>query len=302
MRPRSGPRRPRPRPARRAAHDSAAPGPPPGKVRIQKFLSDAGVASRRHAEEMIRDGRVAVNGETVHSLPAFIDPNVDAVFVNGDRVRLQSPEYFIVHKPPGVVCTDRDPAGRPRAVDLLPPLRAKLFPVGRLDAESTGLLIMTNDGELAQRVTHPRFGVEKVYRAEVAGDVSGDIIARLRKGVYLAEGLARAAYVKIIHRGRDQTVLEITLREGRNRQVRRMLARLGHKVYRLKRIRIGPISLKGLPMGAARRLTLRELDDLRRYLDETKSHGGDDAPPSGAPREARRRFARTPRSRPQHAP
>lgn len=244
---------------------------PPGRVRLQKFLSDAGVASRRHAEEYILAGRVLVNGEVVDTLPAFVDPASDKVVVDGTPVRPARRRYFLVHKPKGVVCTTRDPAGRVRAVDLLPPLREKLFPVGRLDEDSSGLLLMTNDGELAQRVTHPRYGVPKLYRVEVRGRVPADVVERLQRGVYLSEGRARAAAVEVVRVSNQRSILKVTLREGRNRQVRRMLARLGHPVRSLKRLQIGPLSLKGLPVGAARELTRRELEALRAELAKVEA-------------------------------
>ncbi len=250
-------------------------------MRLHKFLSEAGVASRRHAEEMIEAGRVLINDRIVNELPAFVDPARDRVVVDGSRVRLSAPEYFLVHKPKGVVCTNRDPSGRPRAIDLLPPLKARLFVVGRLDADSTGLLLMTNDGALAEQITHPRLGIPKVYRVEVRGHVPDDIVARLKKGVHLAEGKATASEVEITHRSRQSSVLMITLREGRNRQVRRMLARLGHRVKTLKRVQIGPLSLKKLPVGACRRLTAGELAALRKTLARArKAFERSDPPPA----------------------
>jgi len=234
----------------------------PGRMRLQKFLSDTGVASRRHAEELILDGRVLVNDEIVTSLPAFVDPGHDRVVVDGVLVRRQPLVYYLVHKPPGVVCTHFDPAHRTRAIDLLPPLKQRLFPVGRLDEESSGLLLMTNDGELAQQIAHPRYGVPKVYRAEVRGRVPSDLPEQMKRGVYLAEGKARASEVEIIRATNKISILNITLREGRNRQVRRMLAKLGYPVRKLKRLQIGPLSLKGLPVGAARSLTPQELQML----------------------------------------
>jgi 23S rRNA pseudouridine2605 synthase len=200
-----------------------------------------------------------------------VDPQNDQVVVDGAPVRTQPPEYFLLHKPKGVVCTNRDPAGRLRAIDLLPPTAGRLNVVGRLDADSTGLLLMTNDGELAQRITHPRLGVPKVYRVEVRGQVSRDIAAKMKQGVHLAEGKATAAEVEIVHRGRQVSVLHITLREGRNRQVRRMLVRLGHAVKTLKRVQIGSLCLRGLPVGACRRLTDRELRALRAAVKAASS-------------------------------
>lgn len=246
---------------------------PAGQVRLQKFLSDAGVASRRKCEELILEGRVLVNDRVVEALPAFVDPERDRVIADGVPVRPQRLEYFIVHKPRGVVCTNRDPAGRIRAIDLLPPgLGTRLFPVGRLDADSTGLLLMTNDGELAEQVTHPRYAVPKTYRAEVKGKVPRELPAQLKAGVYLAEGKATASEVEITHASHQRSVLTITLREGRNRQVRRMLARLGFRVKTLKRVQIGALRLSKLPVGAARRLTARELRELHKAIKEAAAN------------------------------
>ncbi len=209
-----------------------------------------------------------VNDQVIEKLPAFVDPRSDVVIVDGERVQMQRLEYWVLHKPKGVVCTDFDPARRTRAIDLLPQMSTRLFVVGRLDAESTGLLLLTNDGELAARVTHPRYGIQKRYRAEVRAFVPDEVPSVLREGVHLAEGKARAAGVQIVHRTRDRSVLELTLREGRNRQVRRMLAKLGFPVTRLKRIEIGPLALKGLPLGASRRLTAAEVHALRAATEQ----------------------------------
>ncbi len=238
------------------------------KVRLQKYLSDAGVTSRRHAEEMILAGRVLVNDTIVDALPAFVDPNADAVIVDGAPVKPQRLDYFIAHKPPGVVCSQRDPAGRPRAIDLLPPIKARLNVVGRLDVDSTGLLFLTNDGELAQRVTHPRYGLPKHYQVEIRGRAPDDLPQKMLTGVHLAEGKATAHDCAIKHVGPNASVLDITLTQGRNRQIRRMLAKLGYKVRKLKRVGIGPLSLKRLPPGAARRLSAKEITALRTAVAE----------------------------------
>jgi 23S rRNA pseudouridine2605 synthase len=198
-----------------------------------------------------------------------------------------------------VVCTNRDPAGRLRAADLLPPTRAPLNVVGRLDAESTGLLLMTNDGELADQIAHPRLELPKVYRVEVRGQVTPEIVARMKKGVHLAEGKATAADVQVVRRSRESSVLRVTLREGRNRQVRRMLARLNHPVRTLKRVQIGPLSLKGLPVGACRPLTPRELAALRRAVRAAQARQRR----RGGKSDARRRgAARAPTTRPGERP
>lgn len=233
------------------------------RERLQKILAAAGVASRRECEQIILDGRVRVNGKPVLSLPVLVDPHRDRIVVDGKPLRPERKVYLLLHKPKGVHCTNYDPDGRPLAVDLLVGVKERLFPVGRLDADSTGLLLMTNDGDLAERLAHPRYGVPKTYRVHVNGPVTPDEIARLRKGIWLAEGKTRVADARVIHRGREKSVLEITLQEGRNREVRRILAKLGHNARKLMRIRIGPLSLRGLPPGAFRPLTPEELRNLR---------------------------------------
>lgn len=260
-----------------------SPSPSGEPVRIQKFLSDAGVASRRHAEELIEQGRVLVNDEIIEKLPVFVDPDKDVVIVNGTRVRPRPLAYFLTHKPKGVVCTNFDPDGRPRAIDLLPPDMRHLFVVGRLDEFTTGLLIMTNDGELATRVTHPRYGIQKLYKAEVQGEVPGDIASRLRRGVHLSDGKVQAGQVKVLKRSRQQSTLEMTMLEGRSSGVRRALARLGHKVLVLKRVRIGPVSLGELPIGACRLMTPHEVAALWKAVREAEASG------AAAPRGGKRR-------------
>ncbi|MEE8169022.1 MAG: pseudouridine synthase [Phycisphaerae bacterium] len=232
--------------------------------RLQKILAAAGIGSRRTCEKFIEDGRVRVNGRVARTLPVMVDPAADRITVDGKRIRGERQVYYLLNKPRGVLCTHRDPAGRKRAIDCLGRVRERVFPVGRLDATSTGLLLLTNDGGLAERITHPRYGVPKTYRAEVVGRIEPDALDRLRRGVWLAEGKTAPARARIVHRDRKRTILEITLREGKNREVRRVLARLGHKVRNLKRIAIGPLSLGSLPSGAYRSLTPKELTQLKR--------------------------------------
>lgn len=236
------------------------------RERIQKILAAAGFGSRRTCEEMVLEGRVTVNGAPIRGLPALVDPQHDQIAVDGRPVRPQRMVYFLLNKPPGVFCTHNDPAGRKRAVDLLTGVRERVFPVGRLDSESMGLLLLTNDGELTQRLTHPRFGVPKTYRAEIDGVPAEETLNRVREGIWLSEGRTAPAKIDIVHRQRDRCILEITMRESRNREIRRMLARLGHKVRRMTRIRMGKLSIARLPLGAFRPLTPDEIRYLQKMV------------------------------------
>lgn len=248
----------------------------PAAVRLQKFLAEVGVASRRVAEELIEEGRVKVDGRVVRDLPVFIDPASDIVEIDGRRI-MNAPErhlYVMLHKPRRCVSTVLDPEGRRTVADLVNhPSKARLYPVGRLDFDTSGLLLMTNDGELTNRLTHPRYGVHKTYRATVKGELEPEAVAELERGIYLAErksgqtlGGKKTMPVRmsIAARDRDRTVLELTLQEGRNRQVRRMLARVGCPVKKLVRTRMGPLKLKGLAVGEWRELTRTELGALRK--------------------------------------
>jgi 23S rRNA pseudouridine2605 synthase len=244
------------------------------KERIQKVLANAGVASRRQIERLVQEGRVSVNGRAVRQLPVLIDPEADEVEVDGERVKLRSPRtearhYYLLNKPRGVHSTNVAQGAQVRAIDLLPPgMRARLYPVGRLDADSKGLLLLTNDGELTNHLTHPRYGVPKTYRAVVDGHVDAAAIEELKSGVWLADRSGHGfktgrSQIRIVHCGRTQSVLEVTLREGRNREVRRILAKLGHKVLDLTRTRMGPLTLEGLAPGESRRLAPSEVRTLR---------------------------------------
>ena len=245
----------------------------PMKERIQKVLANAGVASRRHIEEMVRQGRVSVNGKTMIDLPILVDPQRDKITVDDEPVRSaphRSAEriYLLMNKPRGVYTTNVAQGVQTRAIDLLPADFPRVYPVGQLDAESKGLLLLTNDGELTNELTHPRYGVAKVYRAVVDGFITPQAVQELEKGVWLADKSGKGfktgrSHIKIATRTREKSVLEITIREGRNRQVRRMLARFGHKVRDLTRTRLGPLTLHGLAVGEFRPLTPRELRELR---------------------------------------
>src|SRR5688572_25251200 len=244
------------------------------RERIQKVLANAGVASRRAVEEMILQGRVAVNGKVKTELPILIDPAKDKIKVDDEPVKLvgkgaEKRVYLLMNKPSGGYSTNVAQGEQTRAIDLLPPEFAhRVYPVGRLDAESRGLLLLTNDGELTNELTHPRYGVAKTYKATVDGFVSPQVVEELQKGVWLADPSSGGfrtgrSRIKIIKRMRDKSVLEITIREGRNRQVRRMLAKLGHKVRDLTRVRMGPLTIHGLDPGDVRSLTPREVKELK---------------------------------------
>jgi 23S rRNA pseudouridine2605 synthase len=234
-----------------------------GGDRLQKLLSAAGIASRRDAEQLILEGRVEVDGQVVRELGTRVDRMQQEIKVDGEPLPRPRLAYFAVHKPVGIVSTMNDPSGRPRVIDLLPPSLGRLYNVGRLDLGSEGLILVTNDGDLANLLTHPRHGVEKTYQVEVAGDPAQDVLTQLEKGVYLAEGKAKVVSARIKSRRKQSTLMEIVLAEGRNREIRRILARMGHKVLRLIRIAVGPVRLGDMPAGAYRRLTHEEVAKLR---------------------------------------
>ncbi|MCK4872642.1 MAG: rRNA pseudouridine synthase [Phycisphaerales bacterium] len=243
--------------------------------RLQKVLARAGVGSRRECETLIESGVVSVNGHVLVELPVWVDPAHDRITVSGRPIRPSEQHvYIMLNKPKETISTNDDPAGRRRAIDLIDhPDRPRLFPVGRLDKDTTGLLLLTNDGELANHLTHPRYGVHKTYHALVRGDLNEEAVADLERGIFLAErrkgGARRAKAVrfKLLRRDRGKTLIEVTLREGRNRQVRRMMLRVGCPVKKLRRIRLGPLALKGLAVGQWRELTSREVRALRRAAD-----------------------------------
>jgi pseudouridine synthase len=238
------------------------------KMRIQKVLSEAGVASRRAVEQMVLEGRVRVNGEVVAEVPCFVDPQADRIQVDGQLVRRQrggEKLYFLLNKPRGVVCTQSDPQGRRKAVDLVPQIPGRrVYCVGRLDVDSTGVILLTNDGELTQYLTHPRYGVAKTYVVEIDGRLTGENIAALKHGVYLDGKRTGGAAVKVLRKGHQRSLLEITLTEGRNREVRRVLLKFGVRVKRLKRVAIGPVTDRGLKIGNFRALRAVEVAKLRR--------------------------------------
>ena len=231
---------------------------------MQKILAHAGIGSRRACEDLILQGRVTVGGQVIRELGTKVDLGKISVAVDGQKIQQEKLVYFAVNKPKGYVSTNNDPSGRPRVLDLLPEIPQRVYTVGRLDEMSVGLLLLTNDGELANKLAHPRFGVEKLYRVIVAGTPEREVLNQLTEGIWLAEGKVRAKRVKAVAKKGDATILELVLAEGKNREVRRMLAKLGHKVMMLTRVAVGPITLKGLTAGQYRPLTGREVDLLRR--------------------------------------
>lgn len=230
--------------------------------RLQKVLASAGFGSRRNCEALILEGRVEIDREVVSELGTRVDPDSQQIRVDGVAVKLPKFKYFALHKPIGVISTARDPWARTRVIDLVDD-PDRLFTVGRLDKSSSGLILVTNDGDLAHQLTHPKFRVEKTYRVVVAGRPTQEAMRQLRKGVYLSDGKAHVERIAFINARANQSNLEIVLSEGRNREIRRLLARVGHKVQQLKRIAFGPLRLGELPVGAYRELSRQEVAQLR---------------------------------------
>jgi len=302
-------RPPRPRPAGRGAPPKGRPGtrPPPrrfgpagdgerpavpgvaddGLERLQKVLAAAGLGSRRACEELITTGRVEVDRKVVSQLGTRVDPHAQEIRVDGERLPNPKRVVYMLNKPVGVVTTNVDPAGRPRVVDLVPGDQ-RLFAIGRLDRMSEGLILITNDGGLANLLAHPRYGVEKKYLVQVAGVPSEDLLDRLRRGVRLAEGEVHAKRVSIRSQHKQSAVLEMVLDEGKNREIRRMLASLGHKVHQLKRVAVGNLTLGNILPGQWRQLAWSEIESLRR--DAIAAVGPDaerEAPPPRGPARGR---------------
>lgn len=249
--------------------------------RLQKVLAEAGVGSRRACEDLIEHGSVRVNGHLVSTLPAWVDPAKDHITVDGKRIKTHEPHvYIMLFKPRGFVTTTDDPEGRPHVLNLVEhPSKARLYPVGRLDMDSSGLLLLTNDGEMANRLTHPKHEVHKTYEVVVSGALEENEVRKLESGIFLNEkrvskgerdGVRTSpSRLKLKKRDRDRTLLTMELKEGRNRQIRRMMAKFGHNVKKLRRVQMGPLKLRGLQPGQWRELTAMELSALRRAAGMT---------------------------------
>lgn len=233
--------------------------------RLQKVLAAAGVDSRRNCEELIVAGVVRVNRKVVDELPAFVDPDTDVITVDGKRIHAAHKLYYLLNKPKGVICTNSDPQGRTKAIDLVHSPE-RIFCVGRLDVDTTGIIILTNDSELANKLTHPRYGLAKTYVVGVKGKITGNQIEKLKKGIWLAEGKTGRASAKILKRDHTESLIEVTIRQGLNRQVRRTLAKIGLPVKSLKRTKIGKLTSRGLGVGKFRKLTSNEVAYLKKIV------------------------------------
>ena len=235
------------------------------QVRLQKFLAECGTGSRRKMEQFIKEGRVQVNGQVVTELGRKIDPSVDQVEVNRRPVKAAPKGIILFNKPRGVVSTLHDPEGRRTVSEFLTKHYASYFPVGRLDFDSTGLIILTNDGEMAEKLMHPRFGFERSYEARVEGSVPQPLLDKLESGIRLSDGLVKAE-ATVIRSDENSTWIEVRIKEGRNRIVRRLFEKLGHSVMKLKRVVYGPFKLGRLQVGQVRVLTAREFLEVRRKV------------------------------------
>lgn len=232
--------------------------------RLQKIISRSGIASRRHTEEMILQGRITVNGNVIRELGAKADPEKDHIKVNGKLINpRQTKTYILLNKPKGYITSLRDTEGRPTVMDLLRRVRAKVYPVGRLDYDTEGLLLLTNDGDLANAIMHPKREISKTYHVKLKGILEDRDLDKLRKGIKIEGGITAPAEAKRLKRTNENSWIEMTIYEGRKRQIRRMLERIGYPVLKLKRIRIGFLDLKGLEIGRYRYLTSEEVSRLK---------------------------------------
>ncbi|MDO3679219.1 pseudouridine synthase [Paenibacillus ehimensis] len=245
--------------------------------RLQKVLAEAGVASRRKCEELITAGRVEVNDKVVTTLGVKVDPSQDFIKVDGKPIRRQSKVYVIFNKPKGVITSAQDPEGRKTVTEFFKNIKQRIYPIGRLDYDTEGLLLLTNDGEFAHLLTHPKHHVPRTYLATVKGVPHGSLLDKLKNGIELEDGMTAPAEVEYqdVRPEANESVVKITIFEGRNRQVRRMFDAIHHPVIKLKRIQFGPLQLSGVPRGKFRHLTPQEVNELRQEAlkaGDGKSH------------------------------
>ena len=232
-------------------------------MRLSKYLADAGIASRRKSEKLISDGRVKVNGEIVREQGRLINPDLDMVEIDGTKVQAQDKIYLMLNKPAGYLSSTFDPQGRPTVMELLKGIKGRLYPVGRLDLDTRGLLLLSNDGDFTNLIIHPRYHIEKKYQAQVEGLITPEAVETLTRGVHLEDGPTAPARVKVLKCERGSTLIEIVIHEGRKRQVKRMLAAVGFPVISLSRIALAFLTLEDLPEGQYRPLQPDEVDGLR---------------------------------------
>lgn len=266
---------PIPMSAKRSTRRSVSKTPPPpatGPMRLQRYLASAGLGSRRHCEEYITEGRVTVDGD-VAELGVQVDPEEQEIAFDGEVLRKERTRYYALNKPPGYICTHRDPAGRPQVTELFPHKGPRLFTVGRLDEHSEGLLIVTNDGELANKLAHPRYRIDRIYKVQVAGHPKRETLQELEKGMYFDGGRFKCESARAVKKQGKSTHLELKLREGRNREIRRLLARVGHKVMKLERVGFGPIKLGRLKPGEHRELKPQEVIALQELVKKMVATG-----------------------------
>jgi 23S rRNA pseudouridine2605 synthase len=234
------------------------------QVRLQKILAEAGVASRRGGEELIRAGRVSVNGQVINQLGFKADPALDRIKVNGKPIPRPAPKvYYLLYKPPGVITSLKDPEGRPTIKELIPRIKTKVFPVGRLDYDAEGLLLLTNDGALSMHLSHPRYGVPRTYLVKVKGILTPGEMEQVAQGVMLEDGMSPAMEVFPEKRLAKNSWLRVTLHEGRNRVIKRTFEAIHHPVLQLRRIRFAALTLEGMRPGDCRPLTAEEIDHLK---------------------------------------
>jgi 23S rRNA pseudouridine2605 synthase len=238
------------------------PPPAPKLVRLQRYLASCGLGSRRACEDFITMGRVTVDGKVITEQGMQIDPQVNKIALDGEKLKMERKKYYVFNKPPGVLCTNKDPEGRPRVIDYFPKEGPRVFTVGRLDEDSEGLLIVTNDGDLAQKMAHPSYRIFRTYHVLVAGFPTPETLTELRNGIYFEEGRFRVEGVKSIKKQGQSTWCEVILAEGHNREVRRLFSRVGHKVMKLQRVAFGPIFLGKMLRGDIREMRRDELERL----------------------------------------
>lgn len=260
-----------------SAHESEdLPHPAPKLVRLQRYLASCGLGSRRACEDFITMGRVSVDGKVITEQGMQIDPQVNKISLDGEKLKMERKKYYVFNKPPGVLCTNKDPEGRPRVIDYFPKEGPRVFTVGRLDEDSEGLLIVTNDGDLAQKMAHPSYRIFRTYHVLVAGFPTPETLTELRNGIYFEEGRFRVEGVKSIKKQGQSTWCEVILAEGHNREVRRLFSRVGHKVMKLQRVAFGPIFLGKMLRGDIREIRRDELERLIGMLIKNEEAREDD--------------------------